>query len=397
MWKQLFHATWKTFRTKFEPTLSNLRRHKSLLETQSNLLYLQEYQLDRQRTQMEFEKIEQQAEQNRRISIANWLSAADSDSDYRAAASTRHETPNSGQWMLQEDLMKRWLDPKYPLQPLLWINGKPGAGKTILASLIIDECRKTRNGNTMFFFHKYGDIKKNSLTAILRGILSQAVRMRPMLVPYLFEEAAKAGSSFLEDVELAQRLTEVALGAFDSISLILDGLDECPKIAKRPITMFFRSLTDRMNGSVPGRLRCCFFSQQDNDIGDLLKVIPSFTIGREQNSADIHSFCHVRAQRIQEELEYPEEKAKQMADKVASRADGERMPYCTSCRKLIAHQGIFVFAALVMRYLEEQTTWRCLEEEIEAMPLDLDEVLVLLHTCSNLHLLTDENPGTNGL
>lgn len=345
---------------------------------------------------MEFEKIEQQAEQNRRIAIANWLSAADSNSDYRAAASIRYETPNSGQWMLQQDLMKRWLDPKYPLQPLLWINGKPGAGKTVLASLIIDQCRKTRDGNTMFFFHKYGDEKKNSLTAILRGILAQAVCMRSMLVPYLFEEAAKAGSSFLEDVELAQRLTEVALGAFDSISLILDGLDECPKTAKRPITAFFRSLTDRMNESVPGRLRCCFFSQQDNDIGDLLKGIPSFTIGREQNSADIHSFCHVRAQRIQEELEYPEEKAKQMADKVASRADGEKMPCCTSCRKLTAHQGMFVFAALVMRYLEEQTTWRCLEEEIEAMPLDLDEVLVLLHTCSNLHLLTDENLGTNG-
>ncbi|KAL0253341.1 hypothetical protein SLS55_010317 [Diplodia seriata] len=176
VWKQLFHATWKTFRSKFEPTLSNLRRHKSLLETESNLLFLQQYQVDRQKTQVQFENIGLQAEHNRKIAINNWLSPAESD-------------------------------------------------------------------------------------------------------------------------------------------------------------------------------------QQDNDIGDLLKTVPSFTITGKQNSTDIRSFCHIKAETIREELDYPEEMAHRMADKVSSRAD-----------------GMFVFAVLIMKYLEEQTSWKNLEREVEDMPLDLNGV-----------------------
>ncbi|OMP84370.1 Vegetative incompatibility protein HET-E-1 [Diplodia seriata] len=357
VWKQLFHATWKTFRSKFEPTLSNLRRHKSLLETESNLLFLQQYQVDRQKIQVQFENIELQAEHNRKITINNWLSPAESESDYRAASSARLENPNSCRWILQEEKMKRWLDPKYPLKPLLWVNGKPGAGKTVLASLIIDECRRSSHRQTMFFFHKHGEEKKNSLIATLRGLLSQAVRVQPQLIPYLFEEAAKSGSSLLEDVELAKALTEISLAAFDSIFLVLDGLDECPMSSKKPITTFFRSLVDKCHQQRPGAFRCCFFSQQDNDIGDLLKTVPSFTITGKQNSTDIRSFCRIKAETIREELEYPEEMADRMADKVSSRAD-----------------GMFVFAVLIMKYLEEQTSWKNLEKEVEDMPLDLNGV-----------------------
>ncbi|KAL1647099.1 hypothetical protein SLS58_002870 [Diplodia intermedia] len=297
VWKQLFHATWKTFRSKFEPTLNNLRRHKSLLETESNLLFLQQYQVDRQNTQVQFENIELQAEHNRKIAINNWLSPAE------------------------------------------------------------NECRRSSHGQAMFFFHKHGEEKKNSLIATLRGLLSQAVRAQPQLIPYLFEEAAKSGSGLLEDVELAKALTEISLAAFDSIFLVLDGLDECPMSSKKPITTFLRSLVDKSHQQRPGTFRCCFFSQQDNDIDDLLKTVPSFTITGKQNSTDIRSFCHIKAETIREELEYPEEMAQRMADKVSSRAD-----------------GMFVFAVLIMRYLEEQTSWKNLEKEVEDMPLDLNGV-----------------------
>lgn len=318
----MLHATWKTFRTKFEPSLSNLRRHKALLETQANLLYLQQYQLDRQRTEVEFRNIEQQAEQNRRLAVASWLSPANVETDHKAAASARYENPTSCQWILEQNPIKRWLDPKYPLQPVLWVNGQPGAGKTVLASFIIDECRKRNNGNVLFFYSKYGDEKRNNLLAILRGMLAQALRLEPLLVPCVFDEAAKDGHNTPDDLETAKNLTQVVLATFDSVWLVVDGLDECPKQAKRPITTFFRSFVDSSNQQASGKFRCSFFSQDDNDIGDLLKGVPTFTITGVHNIGDIRSFCQLKAQTIQQEFEYPEEKSKRMAEKISSKADG---------------------------------------------------------------------------
>lgn len=318
----MLHATWKTFRSKFEPSLSNLRRHKALLGTQANLLYLQQYQLDRQRTEVEFRKIEQQAEQNRKLAVASWLSPANAESDHNSAASARHENPTSCQWVLEQNPIKRWLDPKYPLQPVLWVNGQPGAGKTVLASFIIDECRKRNNGNALFFYSKYGDEKRNNLLPILRGMLAQALRLEPLLVPCVFDEAAKDGHNTLDDLETAKNLTQMVLATFDSVWLVVDGLDECPKQAKRPITTFFRSVVDSSNQQAPGTFRCSFFSQDDNDIGDLLKGVPNFTITGVHNIGDIRSFCQLKAQTIQQEFEYPEEKSKHMAEKISSKADG---------------------------------------------------------------------------
>ncbi|KAF4311887.1 zinc finger protein [Botryosphaeria dothidea] len=357
VWKQMLHATWKTFRSKFEPSLSNLRRHKALLEAQANLLYLQQYQLDRQRTEVEFRNIEQQAEQNRKLGITSWLSPANVETDHKAAALARCENPTSCQWILEQNPIKRWLDPKYPLQPVLWVNGQPGAGKTVLASFIIDECRKRNNGNVLFFYSKYGDEKRNSLLAILRGMLAQALRLEPLLVPCVFDEAAKDGHNTLDDLETAKNLTQVVLATFDSVWLVVDGLDECPKQAKRPITTFFRSFVDSSNQQAPGKFRCSFFSQDDNDIGELLKGVPTFTITGVHNIGDIRSFCQLKAQTIQQEFEYPEEKSKRMAEKISSTAD-----------------GMFIYAVLILSYLEEQTTLIQLEQEIEDMPLNLDGI-----------------------
>lgn len=322
MWKQIFHATWKTFRPKFQATLSNLQRHKILLENQANLLFFQQYQVDREKTELEFRNIEHQTELNRQSAVANWLAQADSESDQRVAASVRQENSGSGRWLLEQQQMKRWLDPKYTLLPLLWINGRPGAGKTILASLIVEECRIRQTGGILFFYNKYGDAKRNTFIGVMRSLLAQMLKMRPILLPYMFEESSRSGTSSLEDEGLAKALFQVALQTFDHLFVVLDGLDECLKGEKKLITTFFRTLVELPNSNAPVALRCCFFSQDDNDTSELLKGIPAFTVMSDHNSEDICAYCKLRAQKIQKEFGYPEDKALEIAQKVATRADG---------------------------------------------------------------------------
>ena len=48
---------------------------------------------------------------------------------------------------------------------------------------------------------------------------------------------------------------------------------------------------------------------------------------------------------------------------------------------------MFVFAVLIMKYLEEQTSWKNLEKEVEDMPLDLNGVYVATCILSSLSAL----------
>ena len=75
-----------------------------------------------------FAAIEMADRQNKRITVTNWLSAADARLDQEVSASIRCDNPSTGLWVLQDDKMKPWLDPNNQMSPMLWMNGMPGAG-----------------------------------------------------------------------------------------------------------------------------------------------------------------------------------------------------------------------------------------------------------------------------
>jgi len=66
------------------------------------------------------------------IVLRSWLSAASSDVDQENAAKVREDYPNTGRWLLKQDLVRSWCDPRSSSIPLLWLNGKPGAGMDFL-------------------------------------------------------------------------------------------------------------------------------------------------------------------------------------------------------------------------------------------------------------------------
>jgi hypothetical protein len=128
VWKQVFHAVWKTFRTRFDAILLNLQRHKQLLESQAHLIHWAQYREDRAKTKANFQKIQDEGYLRQQLAVSNWLCAANSAADQDQASSARAEYPRSGHWLLGETAVKKWMDPSFPLSPFLWVNGKPGAG-----------------------------------------------------------------------------------------------------------------------------------------------------------------------------------------------------------------------------------------------------------------------------
>jgi hypothetical protein len=132
VWKQLFHATWKTFRTKFSGILANLRRHKLLVESQANIIQFEEIQRARTAAEAHVRALQEAELKNMQVVLRSWLSAASSDMDQENAAKVRGDYPNTGRWLLTKDLVRSWCEPNSSSIPLLWLNGKPGAGMKIL-------------------------------------------------------------------------------------------------------------------------------------------------------------------------------------------------------------------------------------------------------------------------
>ncbi|KAI9644159.1 hypothetical protein NHQ30_007512 [Ciborinia camelliae] len=177
-WKQIFRATWKDFDSKFQHILAGLGRHKALVESQATILQFEKqqlehsntktslaviedsifrvkkYQMDHLNFKKEFEAIEKEDNRRQRLALLDWLAATDPILDHESAVAMRADYPSSGNWILQENTIKTWLDAQQSTIPLLWINGIPGAGKTILASVIISECMKDSSLSTIFFYLK---------------------------------------------------------------------------------------------------------------------------------------------------------------------------------------------------------------------------------------------------
>jgi hypothetical protein len=130
VWKQLFHATWKSFRTQFSGILENLRRHRRLVEGQANLAQFEEFQRARVTAEAEFRNLQDAEQRHRRITVRDWLSAANTDIDQEKGANVRSDYPNTGRWLLANHHMQAWLNPEFCSTPLLWLNGIPGAGMT---------------------------------------------------------------------------------------------------------------------------------------------------------------------------------------------------------------------------------------------------------------------------
>lgn len=274
------------------------------------------------------------------LAVISWLSAADSSGDHEHALSVYEDDLQSGQWLFQEDAIKNWVDRTSSSEPLLWINGKPGAGeafsnlptvntnlrelgKTILASNLIEVCRRQPNATVVYFYCKHGDSSRDNFMGLARSIISQFTKFNPLLVPYILEVQSNAGTNLLRSPKIAKEILNTSIESFHNLVLVVDGLDECIKSQKDEIVSWIRSevIVAEDNGSQ--NLRSCFLSQHDNDTGRLLRGLPSFKITNDHNRTEILRFCQRRATRIGEDFGLSPHGVRDLVASVAENADGE--------------------------------------------------------------------------
>jgi hypothetical protein len=162
----------------------------------------------------------------RKRSLIEWICAVDYHEQHRDYID-RHYT-GTGQWFLNDAKFQDWIASK---DATLFCPGIPGAGKTIMASLVIDHLLRARHSTThpvVFIYCDYKRQSEQSIKHMLSSILRQIVDTQaglPLLVQefHAFHTTRRTTPSTDETRQLLQGVLRSLLG----LTLVVDALDEC--------------------------------------------------------------------------------------------------------------------------------------------------------------------------
>ncbi|CAH0025037.1 unnamed protein product [Clonostachys rhizophaga] len=141
----------------------------------------------------------------------------------------------SYRWILEDEAFKAWCE---NTEPLLWIKGSPGKGKTMLLCGLIDELSTARlpphRRLVSYFFCQAADSNLNNALAVLRGLIYTIVRQNWALIKYAHQEWKVAGKELFEDSNAFDALIMILDDILEHDTqaervFIIDALDECSK------------------------------------------------------------------------------------------------------------------------------------------------------------------------
>lgn len=157
----------------------------------------------------------------------DWLSSESFAADWGKPI---HQ-PGTGSWFIESPGFQNWI--QNPGQTL-FCPGIPGAGKSNMASIVIDELDR-RHGTDpsfgiayIFFSFRYCDDPRQSPENVLASMIRQLIRRLPLLpstVQLLYERHRRTGSrpSFND---LSKVFEDVVQKALKQVFIVIDALDE---------------------------------------------------------------------------------------------------------------------------------------------------------------------------
>ena len=163
-----------------------------------------------------------------RNNIQRWLAPSNVQDDLH-----RHQLEymrGSCDWILNG--LQTQNGPNSTLPGSLRIQGRPGAGKTVLAAYLVNHLGEQRKENVLYFFCKAGDPEKRESVQVLRTLLSQLLHIDHSLyaeVEPLYTRSGRSVADSYVDVCAAILLT-FTKSSLLQIAVIIDALDECHEV-----------------------------------------------------------------------------------------------------------------------------------------------------------------------
>ncbi|KAN0139154.1 hypothetical protein V8E53_003043 [Lactarius tabidus] len=206
--------------------------------------------------------------------LRSWLSPADPSTNHNIARKVQHT--GTAAWLFQGQIIIKWKS----IGSLLWIHGKPGSGKSVICSSVIQDIMAvcdTGSAIMAYFYFDFKDLRKQTCHDLLLSLVTQLSTDSSPCCDILHRvyKVHKDGAQQPSDDTLKECLKEMLrLLTQGQVFLVLDALDECPDSSGLPpprseVLQLVKELVDlRLRG-----LHICATSRPEVDIRAVLQPL----------------------------------------------------------------------------------------------------------------------------
>ncbi|KAJ7453724.1 ankyrin repeat-containing domain protein [Mycena latifolia] len=258
--------------------------------------------------------------------------------------------PGTGEWFLADAEFRDW---ESSTQRILWCRGMPGAGKTVLVSMVVNHLRlQSQKTNTavacMYLNHK--EIEMQTPANLLASLWKQLVVDKPMppAVHKLYKDHHERGTRPSPDEVL--KILHSAIGEYSKVYLIVDGLDEYPEA---PCLKLLEYLSMAMTAPT---VKLMLTSRPHITLDSFFQGWRTLDIDATEN--DIRQYIDARIR-----------KSPRLSKHVRTRPD---LSEEIKSRILSNVEGMFLLAKLHLDSLSTKNTVKAVRDALSSLPKDLD-------------------------
>ncbi|KAJ6545367.1 hypothetical protein B0H19DRAFT_861021, partial [Mycena capillaripes] len=281
-----------------------------------------------------------------RMRIINWLSPI--NFFLRHADISRVRQKHTGGWLLADPVFKRW---ESGSGRTLWCRGIPGAGKTMLASMVVDHLSAEyadRNVGVACIYLTHKEADTQTPVSLLSGLWRQLVIGQDVGISAkrLYRQHHEKGTtpSLGESSEVLTSIIE----HYSRVFIVVDAVDEYPELQRRILLQYLTAIQPVVKLMITSRPHISFDSLALSNV-EILHVSAKTEDIREYVNTQIDLFPRL-SKHIQRQSELRGEIHAAITD---------------------AADGMFLLARLHIESLSTKNTIKAVREALKVLPNNL--------------------------
>jgi hypothetical protein len=233
----------------------------------------------------------------------------------------------------------------------------------MVSSFMVEELeRKAAKTPEMAFSYYFCDNKhenRRTASAVLRGILLQLLRQRPILFKYIQADYNQMEDRAFESFDVLWRIFLAMLGGpkAGEVYVLIDALDECEKSSRQDLLTSFVKLVELSRVNNMANVKLLITTRPDSDIlEEIHDVSVCLRIDSGKVNADLSKFIRVEVDNLSRKKRYPPQLKCDVESALISKAE-----------------GTFLWVSLVIKGLHG-TRKDQVRKKLETLPQTLNEV-----------------------
>ncbi|KAJ7458308.1 hypothetical protein B0H11DRAFT_1817909 [Mycena galericulata] len=282
-----------------------------------------------------------------RTQIIDWLSPINFFLQHADISQERQE--GTGGWLLADPRFQQW---ESGLRTTLWCHGIPGAGKTVLASMVVDHLTtKFQNENIVvaciYLNHKAAE--DQTPAKLLSALWRQLILGRDVgpFAKVLYQRCHEKQTRPTSD-EVFNILSHT-VAEFSKVYIVIDAVDEYPETQRRILMTYLATIGPMVNLMITSRPHVIPHST----------LLNSTTLEICATQDDIQTFVDAQitmSSRLKNHVQTRPELREEIHSKITSTVD-----------------GMFLLAKLHLETLSTKSTIKAVQQALEALPKTLND------------------------